>query len=405
MPRLLIVTTVPASIPFFLPYADHFRTAGWRVDALTGTLDGFGWADRFDAVHAVEWTRNPSALHRVLPAVRRVREIVGAGGYDLVHVHTPVASFVTRFALRHRDPATGPRVLYTAHGFHFYPGGPRARNAVFLGLEKLAARWTDWLVVMNREDEAAARRWRFLPDRRIRHMPGIGVDLRRYAPERVAPGVVRSLRDELGLGDDPVVLMVAEFVARKRHADLLRAFAVMSRDRALQRAHLLLAGEGPLAQDARREAATLGIVGRVHFLGFRPDVPALMRAASVMVLPSQQEGLPRCVLEAMALGVPVVATRIRGTAELLEGGAGALVEVGDVEGLAGAIRSMLLDPEGSAEAARRGRERAARYDERAVVRLHEELYAEALADRTASRTELRNVATNAVRRASSRSRA
>jgi len=405
MPRLLIVTTVPVSIPFFLPYADHFRRAGWRVDALTGTLEGFGWRDRFDAVHAVEWSRDPLALGQVIRSARRVREIVEAGGYDLVHVHTPVASFVTRFALRRRDPARGPRVIYTAHGFHFHPGGPPARNAVFLALEKLAARWTDWLVVMNREDEAAAGRWRFLPHHRIRRMPGIGVDLRHYAPERVPEAAVRRARDQLGLGDDPAVLMVAEFVARKRHGDLLRAFAGFPRDGALARAHLLLAGEGPLLERARREAEALGLGGRVLFLGFRPDVPVLMRTVDVVVLPSAQEGLPRCVLEAMALGVPVVGTRIRGTEELLEGGAGALVELGDVAGLSSAIQRLLLDRGAATELARRGRERAAQYDERVVIRLHEQLYTEALAEGAPPAIASRKPRTNAFRRASSRSRA
>ncbi|HYD42129.1 MAG TPA: glycosyltransferase [Anaeromyxobacter sp.] len=381
MPRLLIVTTVPASFPFFLPYADYFRRAGWRVDALTGTLDGFTWHDRFDAVHAVDWSRDPRALHRVARAAGRVREIVRAGGYDLVHVHTPVASFVTRFALRNRDPASGPKVVYTAHGFHFHAGNPAWKNAVFAGLEKLAARWTDWLVVMNQEDEAAARRLRFLPDDRIWRMPGIGVDLRRYAPESVAPGAVAALREELRLGDDPALLMVAEFTARKRHVDALAAFAALAADRSLPRVRLLLAGVGPLRPAIERQAHAMGLSRRVHFLGLRPDVPALMKASRALLLPSTQEGLPRCVLEAMAMGLPVVATRIRGTTELLEGGCGTLVEVGDAVGLAAGARAVLRDPAAAAAAAARARVRAARYDEPAVVEQHVRLYAAALAGR------------------------
>jgi len=379
MPRLLIVTTVPASYPFFLPYADYFRRAGWRVDALTGTLDGFGWHDRFDAVHAVDWSRDPRALHRVARATGRVREIVAAGAYDLVHVHTPVASFVTRFALRNRDPVTGPKVVYTAHGFHFHPANPAWKNAIFAGLEKLAARWTDWLVVMNQEDEAAARRLRFLPEDRIWRMPGIGVDLGRYAPESVAPGAVAALRAELRLGDDPAVLMVAEFTARKRHADALAAFAALAADRSLPRVRLLLAGVGPLRPAIERQVHALGLSRRVHFLGLRPDVPALMKASRALLLPSTQEGLPRCVLEAMAMGLPVVATRIRGTTELLEGGCGTLVEVGDTAGLAAGVRAVLRDPQAAAAAAGRARVRAAKYDEPAVVEQHVRLYAAALA--------------------------
>ncbi len=381
MPKLLIVTTVPASFPFFLPFADHFRRSGWSVSALTGTLEGFEWRDRFDEVHAVEWTRDPRALHRVVRAAARVRQVIAVGGYDLVHVHTPVASFVTRFALRRRDRRAGPRVVYTAHGFHFHPGAPPWRNAAFLALEKLAARWTDWLVVLNREDEEAARRWRFLPDARIRRMPGIGVDLRRYAPERVDDADVRALRAGLGVGDAPLVLMVAEFIARKRHEDLLRAFAELAGDPAVPRARLLLAGTGPLVERAERLVRTLGVERRVHFLGKRPDVPVLMRAASALVLPSSQEGLPRCVLEAMSMGLPVVATRIRGTTELLEDGCGTLFEVGDVRALAAGLRGVLQDPGAAAETGHRARQRSGRYDEREVLRLHEELYAEALEGR------------------------
>jgi glycosyltransferase involved in cell wall biosynthesis len=381
MPSLLIVTTVPTSIPFFLPFADHFRGAGWRVDALTGGLDGFAWHDRFDAVHAVEWSRDPRALRRVLRAAGRVREIVRRGAYDVVHVHTPVASFVTRFALRGRDREAGPQVVYTAHGFHFHRGGRPWANAAFLALERLAARWTDWLVVINRDDEAAARRWRLLPDERIRWMPGIGVDLRRYAPETVDPRAVARLRAELVLGDDPIVLMVGEFVPGKRHADLVRAFAALCDDPALPRPRLLLAGRGPLSEAVRAQAAGLGIAARVHALGMRPDVPVLLRAAQVLVLPSDREGLPRCVLEAMAMGLPVVGTRVRGTAELLADGCGALVDVGDVPALTGAIRGVLADPGAAAAAARRARERVRAHDERTVIRLHEELYADALRSR------------------------
>ncbi len=386
MPRLLIVTTVPTSFPFFLPFADHFRDAGWRVDALTGSLDGFAWRERFDQVHVVPWSRDPLAVGSLSRAAGRVRAVVAEGGYDVVHVHTPVASFVTRFALRDRDPVAGPQVVYTAHGFHFHRGGRPWRNAVFLALEKLAARWTDWLVVINREDDAAARRWRLVPEERIRWMPGIGVDLRRYSPEAVDPGAVRRLREDLGLGSDPVLLMVAEFTPGKRHLDLVRAVAALCRATGGPRPRLLLAGRGPLAGAVLREAGALGIGDRVHALGLRRDVPVLMRAAQVLVLPSDREGLPRCVLEAMSMGLPVVGTRVRGTTELLEDGCGTLVEVGDVEALAAGVRRMLSDPGEAAEVARRARERVAAHDERIVIRLHEELYADALAARAALRS-------------------
>jgi hypothetical protein len=162
MHRLLMVTTVPATFDFLAPFAAHFRRAGWTVDALSGAGDGFRERDRFDHAFAVEWSRNPLDPRNLGRAPARVREVVARGRYDLVHVHTPVAAFVTRFALRRRT-GRAPRVVYTAHGFRFHPGGRPWSNAAFLSLELLAARWTDYLVVMNAEDAAAARRWRLVP--------------------------------------------------------------------------------------------------------------------------------------------------------------------------------------------------------------------------------------------------
>ena len=379
MPKLLIVTTIPETLDaFLLPYADHFRRRGWTVDALTGDGERFTGRDCFDRVCSIGWTRNPLDLPAALRALPRIREVVAEGAYDIVHVHTPIAAFLTRLALRHRGRQGAPQIVYTAHGFHFHPGAPAARRVLFLALEKVAARWTDYLVVMTREDAAAAQRWRFLPADRIRRMPGIGVDLALYSPERVSATDVSAVRRALGVGDEPCLLMVAEFNPRKRHGDLLRAFAEIAGDPTLPRAHLLLAGTGAGLDAVRAQVRASGLEARTHFLGFRRDVPALMRASTALVLPSDMEGLPRSVLEAMAMGLPVVGSRVRGTAELLEEGCGFLHRVGDAAELASQLRRVLLDPASAQEAASRARARVRQYDLASVIRLHEELYASVL---------------------------
>ena len=116
--------------------------------------------------------------------------------------------------------------------------------------------------------------------------------------------------------------MVAEFVEHKRHADAIRAFAKVAHPRA----KLLLAGTGSLHESMKKLSAKLGTTGRVHFLGQRSDVPVLMKACRALVLPSSREGLPRCILEAMSMGVPVIGSRIRGITELLERNAGGKVQ-------------------------------------------------------------------------------
>ena len=257
---------------------------------------------------------------------------------------------------------------------------PWHKNLVFLALEKLASAWMDYQVVINRTDELAAIRYRLAPPDRVWYMPGIGVDLTHYCPDSIPGAEAEAVRREMGVApDEALVLMIAEFIPRKRHADVLRAFARLGR----RSAHLALAGTGPLLEPMRRLAGDLGIAGQTHFLGYRSDVPALLRAATMMILPSRQEGLPRSILEAMAMGVPVIGSDIRGVRDLLADGAGMLVPVGDIEALAHAIARVIDDRAAARVMAERGLEQAKRYDLQRIIALHDQLYAAALSKRHA----------------------
>jgi glycosyltransferase involved in cell wall biosynthesis len=378
-PKLLLATTVPITLrSFLIPLARRFRDRGWRVDAMAeGVSACHDCREAFDRVRDVSWSRNPFDLQSMARSAGQVREIALREGYDLVHVHTPVAAFVARHALRRARHNGRPRIIYTAHGFHFHRGGSLFRNLLFRELERLAGRWTDYLVVINREDEEAAREYRIVPPGRIRPIPGIGVDTDFYAPRPELDIEACRLRTELGLGPgDPLFLMVAEFTRNKRHRDVLEAFARLARPGV----RLAFAGDGPQRADMERQAAELGIAGRVFFLGFRGDVAALMRAARATVLPSSREGLPRTVMESLSLEVPVIGTRIRGIRDLVEGGAGILVPVGDVDGLARAMAWVLDHPEEARAMGRRGRVRMAGYDLRRILDMHETLYEEALGE-------------------------
>lgn len=372
--RLLIVTTTHETQKAFLfPFAKHFRDRGWQVDGLAEGISGCPECRKtFDRTWDIDWSRNPLEPQNMVRAPRVVREIAASRDYDLVHVHTPVAAFVTRFALRgHKNR---PRVVYTAHGFHFYRGGNPLKNKIFLTLEKMAGRWTDFLVVMNGEDREAAENHRLVPPGKVRYMPGIGVDTESYCGRAVSDRDLERVRQEMKLGDDSTLfLMIAEFIPRKRHQDVLHAFARLGRPEA----HLALAGDGPLEPTMQQLARTLGIQDRVHFLGFRRDIPTLIRASSAVLLSSRQEGLPRSIMEALCLEVPCIGSDIRGTRDLLADGCGILVPVGDVEGWARAMARIIDDPAEAKAMGRQGRIRMNDYDLRHIVRMHEELYQEA----------------------------
>jgi glycosyltransferase involved in cell wall biosynthesis len=379
MRRLLMVTTVPETITsFLLPFAAHFRAQGWRVDALCRS-DPARWngnESTFDHVWEVEWSRNPLDPRNLQQAPQRVRKVVAEGQYDLVHVHTPVASFVTRFALQDWRQRVGrPVVVYTAHGFHFHSKGNPLFNAVFLGLEKLAGQWTDYLIVYNTEDLAAAQHYHLVSAEHIRYMPGIGVDLQLYSDNEQTHAAVDGLYQELQVPRTTrFLLVVAEFIPRKRHKDVLQAFADIQQPDA----HLLLAGDGPLQDDMRQLTAALEIADRVHFLGVRRDVPVLLQAAEGLILTSQQEGLPRSILEALSMGKPVIGSRIRGNTDLLEPVGGILVDVGNIHQIEDAMNWLLKHPAEARKLGERGRAQAAKYDVQHIIHLHEELYTEAL---------------------------
>jgi glycosyltransferase involved in cell wall biosynthesis len=381
LPSLLFVTTVPITLEAFLaPFAGHFRRLGWRVDALSnGASANEHIAGAFDHRYDVPWSRNPLDPRNLVGSAATVRRVVAQGRYDIVWVHTPIASFVTRYALRRLTGAERPLVIYTAHGFHFYEGGRPLSNMLYRSMERVAAPWTDYLVTINSEDYRAAKGLGGIDPARVRYIPGIGVDTDRFSPERADPRAVAATRSELDVAQDAFMLtMVAEMAKVKRHEFLLEALA-RARD---ARVVLVLVGDGPLEARLKERAAALGVTDRIRWAGYRRDVPSVLAASDALVLVSEREGLPRSVLEAMAAGRPVIGTATRGIADAVGEDAGWIVPKHDVDALARAIDAAASDP---AETSRRGaaaRDRAvAEFALPRVIDEYEELFREALASR------------------------
>ena len=379
MPRLLMITTVPATLrAFLLPFARHFAAQGWRVDAMARGVSACAECrSAFENVWDVEWTRNPLDLVSLGMSARQVRTVVAAQGYDLVHVHTPIAAFVARAALRKMRQAGTPRVIYTAHGFHFHSGGSPLRNALFSALERRAGRWTDELVVINREDALAALRLQIVPPEHLHYMTGIGVDTDRYHPDRVAEAEVSAVRAELGLtAGTTLFLVLGEFIARKRHGDVIEALARLTdqqcapgpgRRRAAAR-NRSRAGRPPRAcrpcplprLSPRRAGARAGLRRGGARLRHRRACPAACSRPSA--------SRPRS-------SAPTSAE----PASFSKTAAGWLVPVGDVDALAGAMSEVIAHPLFARERGRRGRSKVLQgYDQASILRQHEVLYARAL---------------------------
>jgi glycosyltransferase involved in cell wall biosynthesis len=367
-----MVTTVASTLrAFLLPYARYFAEKGWTVDALA---NGSGVIARgvFNHCYEASFSRNPLNFRNLKGTGKMIRDLVTEKGYDVVHVHTPVAAFVTRLALRRLSPPR-PKVVYTAHGFHFYKGGSYSRNTVIAALERLAGDWTDHTITINKEDYEAALTLKIAPKERLSLLPGIGLDLERYSPAAVKDEAVEGFRADLNLKkEDELFLMVGEFIPRKRHEDALRALAGTGR----RDFYLAFAGAGPLEDDMKVLAKRLGVESRAHFLGERDDVPLLMLASRAVVLPSSQEGLSRAVMEAICLGVPVLGANVRGIRELLTTPErGALVPVGKPAALAAAMLLSVDAPHAAQPSP------DPRWDIRGLLTEHEKIYSRLLWER------------------------
>ncbi|MGL4609444.1 MAG: glycosyltransferase family 4 protein [Trueperaceae bacterium] len=378
MPKLLMIANVASMLrEFLLPFAEHYSGLGWHIDGMVGAAttvaDTGDELNVYKTIHRVAWSRNPLDPRNFLQAPQTIRSVVAAEKYDIIHVHAPIPAFITRYALR--NVKNRPPVIYTAHGFHFHKGGSPIKNQIFLTFERTAGPWTDYLVVMNREDEGAVKTHKIVPEDRLMYMPGIGVDIKKYSPERASDDDVKKLRTDLGLKDNErFFLMIAEFNPGKRHRDALNAFAKLNRPDV----YFVTAGVGPLEEEMKALAKELDVAERVKFLGYRRDIPVVLKAASGLLLPSEREGLPRAILEALCMGTPVISTQIRGVEDLLAGGSGLMTPVGDADALAKAMAQLLDNPAETQAMAKRGLEHVKTFDLANVIRLHDELYKKAL---------------------------
>jgi glycosyltransferase involved in cell wall biosynthesis len=326
---------------FLLPLLRGLRAAGHEVvgACADGPLAAKVRSEGF-RVEAMPFVRGYNLRHH-LRAFHQVVELFRQEKFDLVHVHTPIASLIGRFAAAR---AGMPKTVYTAHGFYFHERMPWPERVTFMGLEWLGGRFTDTLFTQSEEDAATARQYGLCRTGDIQAI-GNGSDPSRFFPVGGDDAERTALRRSLDVdGDLPVIAVVGRLVAEKGYLELFEAMRYVD-------ARLWVIGERlesdhaaaiDRAIDAAQSDKTLRT--RVQFLGYRSDVPALLRAADIFVLPSHREGMPRSIIEAMLSGLPVVATNIRGAREeVVEGETGHLVPVRDPARLASSLSRLAAD--------------------------------------------------------------
>lgn len=301
---------------FFKSFIRQLLDEGHQVDIATNETESAVpdyYREWGCTVYPIYTSRSPLNRGNLI-AVKQIKKIVRENKYDVVHCHTPVAAMCTRLACR-KLRSKGIKVFYTAHGFHFYKGAPLKNWLLYYPVEKICAHFTDVLITINNEDYILAQKK--MRAKCVEYVPGVGIDLEKFGQVTVTRA---EKRKQLGIPEDSILLLsVGELNENKNHEAVIRAIAGMD-------VYYIIAGEGGLKQHLQSIIDTLGMNNNIKLLGYRNDVSELYEAADVFVFPSFREGLSVSVMEAMASGLPIACSNIRGNTDLVDENGGALFE-------------------------------------------------------------------------------
>lgn len=368
--KILYTATVLSHIcQFHLPHMQHLQEQGWEVHVAAhdnlAVKNGLQlkYCDKFIETPFSRSPRSPDNLK----AYKQLKKLLAEEHYDVILCNTPMGGIVSRLAAK-KTRKQGTKVIYMAHGFHFYKGSSKKAWLVFYPIEKYMAKKCDLLITINKEDYALAQE-KFGKRTKVAHIHGVGVDEKRYHP--ATPEEQLAMRKAEGLSpEDFVILCTGELNENKNQKTLISAAAQL-KDK-IPNLKVLLAGNGPKEQELREQIRAEGLEDVVKLLGYRTDLEKVVPAVDLVVSCSKREGMPLNIIEAMLCKKPVVASHNRGHDELVqEGATGVLLSPTDVSGFASAISSLAQD------AAQRWKMGEAAYDwiqPYAIAATRDELY-------------------------------
>lgn len=258
-----------------------------------------------EGIHIVQidFSRSIVRFDKHIKSYRQLYNLIKSSGYSFIHTHTPIASAIARL-IAHREKV---KIIYTAHGFHFYKGAPLKNWLLFYPIEKALSKWTDVLITINKEDyKRAMSRFRA---KKTFYIPGVGIDTKKINNRIIDKN---EKRIELGLKpDEKMILSIGELSKRKNHKAVVGALGKI----ADPNIKYFICGNGKLKSKLERKACKLDI--NLYLLGYRYDVIELIQACDLFVFPSFQEGLPVALMEAISCKVPVACSDIRGNIDLV----------------------------------------------------------------------------------------
>ena len=333
--RILYVATISNTInAFLIPHIEMLLDQGHHVD-IACNIDreiSSRLIERGCKVYNIEFERSPLKKENYI-AYKKLKSILIRGEYNLVHTHTPVASACVRFACR---KIKNLKVFYTVHGFHFYKGAPIKNWLIYYPIEYYLARFTDVLITINKEDYYRAKK--FLRATKVEYIPGVGIDTKKLNDVIVDRA---AKREELAVPcKSTVLLSVGELNKNKNHETIIKAISKLNNPDI----YYLICGQGALENYLNDLIIKLGLEKQIKLLGYRNDVAEICKAVDVFVFPSFREGLSVALMEAMACGLPVICSDIRGNRDLIENEkGGCLIKPNDIDGFVKSIKRIITD--------------------------------------------------------------
>lgn len=301
--KILYVTTISNTMnTFLIPHIKFLKNQGHKVDV------AFNIVQAVDSeiiklgckVHNINFQRSPLKKENYV-AYRKLKKIITTEKYDVVHTHTPVASALVRIACRKNRNV---KVIYTAHGFHFFKGAPIKNWLLYYPIERWLARYTDVLITINKEDYKRANE--SFKAGSIKYIPGVGMRTKNFSEVMVNK---TAKRQSLGIPNDCLALLsVGELNKNKNHETIIKAMAKLNFDKI----YYIICGKGILEEYLRELSKKLGLEKHIILLGYRNDIAEICKATDIFVFPSRREGLGIAAIEAMACSMPIITSNIHG---------------------------------------------------------------------------------------------
>ena len=313
MKKVLFVAHVESHIlHFHIPYLKMFHEKGYEVHVAT---NGSSMIPFCDVKYNLPFQKSPLKKENYI-AFKEMKIILDTEVFEIIHCHTPVGGVIARLANRLSINYKNTRMIYTAHGFHFYKGAPLSNWIIYYPIERWMAKYTDILITINHEDYERAKKFRFKQNGSVEFVHGVGIneDKFKFPLNKIER---EKLRQAIGLQrDDFVMIFPAELNHNKNQILLIKVMEQITKNH--NNIKLLLLGKDLLSGEYKNEIKRRNLENNIKVLGYRNDVPKLIKISDIGISSCIREGLGLNLIEELYCGLPVIASSNRGHKEIVQ---------------------------------------------------------------------------------------